>query len=140
MQSEHEITVRVQRRHPHQPGRREVSGTQTDPRCDQLTPPGKDAEELWAGDGNEDSQDEVLSAFLSFIYEGEAVIKEADTVPFIETAQEWKIRQFLQVKRKKKPENITNQANAGGGGCLRRETAPQGNCGGGSTLPDMGKD
>ena len=38
---------------------------------------------------------EVLSALLSFIYEGEAVIKEADTELFIETAQQWKIRQFL---------------------------------------------
>ena len=77
---------------------------------------------------------EVLSALLSFIYEGEAVIKEADTVLFIETAQKLRIRQLLRVK---------NQANAGGdggGGCLRRETAPQGNCGGGPTLPDMGKD
>ena len=75
---------------------------------------------------------EVLSALLSFIYEGEDdVIKEADTVPFIETAQKWRKRQFLRVKRKKNPEKITNQANAGGdgvgggdgGGGMNTETA-----------------
>ena len=34
---------------------------------------------------------EVLSALLNFIYEGEAVIQEADKELFIETAQKWKI-------------------------------------------------
>ena len=34
---------------------------------------------------------EVLSALIDFIYEGKAVISEAETEAFIETAKKWKI-------------------------------------------------
>ena len=78
---------------------------------------------------------EVLSALLSFIYEGEAVIAEADTALFIETAQLWKIRQFLQLKKKKgkitKPDHDPDNAGGdggdggGGGGGPRIEGAAQ---------------
>ena len=77
---------------------------------------------------------ELLSSLLSFIYEGETVIKEADTALFIEMAQKWKIRQFLRVKRKKKdqgkitkPDTLPDKAGVGGGvggGGLRTEAAP----------------
>ena len=70
---------------------------------------------------------ELLSSLLSFIYEGETVIKEADTALFIETAQKWRIRQFLRVKKKKKvqgkitksennPDNAGGDGGVGGGG------------------------
>ena len=61
---------------------------------------------------------EVLSALLTFIYEGEAVISEADAELFIETAKSWNIRQFLRLKRKKKKGKITKPDNRGvdGGG------------------------
>ena len=40
--------------------------------------------------------------------EGKAVISEAETESFIETAKKWKIRQFLRLKRKK-PAASTSQ-------------------------------
>ena len=77
---------------------------------------------------------EVLSALLTFIYEGETVIKEADTELFIEMAQKWRIQQFLRVKRKKKAEKIITSSigliggvgggdGGGGGGGPRTEKA-----------------
>ena len=46
---------------------------------------------------------QVLAALIDFIYDGEAVISEAESESFINTAKKWKIRQFLSVRRMKTP-------------------------------------
>ena len=46
---------------------------------------------------------EVLSALGDFIYDGEAMISEAETESFIYTAKKWKIWHFLRVQRMKTP-------------------------------------
>ena len=107
----------------------EGQGSQTDPRCDQLIPPG----EIQRNSGSEivmkTFKPKVLSALLSFIYEGKAVISEDETEPFLETAQKWKIRQFLRLKRKRKPaesQSCESSAFPDTGGGARTETTPQG--------------
>ena len=46
---------------------------------------------------------QVLAALIDFIYDGEAVISEAEAETFINTAKKRKIRQFLSVRRMKTP-------------------------------------
>ena len=46
---------------------------------------------------------EVLSALLNFIYDGKAVISEAEAESFVDTAKKWKIKQFLSIRRKRTP-------------------------------------